>query len=142
MKQPSTLERTFATFWRQLGGPELTPEYRFAPPRRWRFDFAHPASRVAIELDGGTWTGGRHSRGAGYSGDCEKFNAAAALGWLVFRLTSDMLRDDPARHVEQIVSTIYRRSVNVYPSIGYPSNNPMCRCVVVDTALGRPVDHD
>ena len=84
----------------------MTPEYRFAPPRRWRFDFAHPASRVAIELDGGTWTAGRHSRGAGYSGDCEKLNAAAARGWLVFRLTSDMLRDNPARHIELIIDTI------------------------------------
>ena len=51
----------------------------------------HPG--VAVEVDGGTWTGGRHVRGAGYRRDAEKLNAAAALGWFVYRLTPDMASD-------------------------------------------------
>src|SRR5687768_16750315 len=30
------------------------------PARRWRFDFAWPELKVAVECDGGTFTGGRH----------------------------------------------------------------------------------
>lgn len=102
----SPLEREFDTLWRQLGGPELVVEHQFAPPRRWRFDRANLYARVAVEVDGGTWNGGRHTSGAGFARDCEKFNAAAARGWLVFRLTSDMLQDDPARHLQPIIDKI------------------------------------
>lgn len=99
----SELEALFDGTWRLLGYPDVwTPEYRFAPPRRFRFDRAHPPSRVAVELDGGTWTGGRHTRGAGYERDCVKANLASANGWRVWHLTGDMLRTDPAGHLEPI----------------------------------------
>lgn len=101
----SDLERTFDTLWRQLDGPPLFAEYHFAPDRDWRFDRCHPYARVAIEIDGGTWNGGRHVTGAGYAKDCIKLNAAASLGWLVFRLTSDMLRD-PDQHLQPIIDKI------------------------------------
>ena len=102
----SDLERTFDTLWRQLDGPPLFAEYHFAQDRDWRFDRCHPYARVYIEIDGGTWNGGRHTSGAGFRDDCIKLNAAAALGWLGFRLTSDMLRDDPAQHLEPIIDKI------------------------------------
>jgi len=94
----SELEAAFAHNWRVLHPelPEPEAEYRFAPPRRWRFDFAWPWQKVAAECDGGTWSGGRHVRGAGYRGDCEKLNAATSLGWRCYRVTTDMLDDDPA----------------------------------------------
>ena len=66
-------------------------------------------ARVALELDGGTYSGGRHTTGTGYAKDCEKLNAATAQGWAVFRLTSDMLRDAPAQHLAQIIATIEAR---------------------------------
>ena len=84
----SSLEAKFALYWRAIQGPTLVPEHRFHPTRKWRFDFAHPASRVAAELEGGIWTGGRHTRGSGYRGDCEKYNEATLAHWAVFRLTS------------------------------------------------------
>lgn len=102
----SDLEAAFDTLWRQCGGPALVAEHRFAPPRRWRFDRAHVPARVAIEIDGGTHNGGRHVTGAGYTRDCEKLNAAAWRGWLIFRLTSDMLRDDPVGHLAPIIDKI------------------------------------
>ena len=80
-------------------------EYVFAPPRRWRFDFAIPDRMVAIEVEGGTWSGGRHVRGAGYRRDIEKYNAAQALGWRVLRLTTDMVTDGSAmQHVRECLS--------------------------------------
>ena len=71
-------------------------EVRFAPPRRWRFDLAWPARKLAVEIDGGTWVRGRHSRGAGFAKDCEKLNAAAILGWRVLRFDNHMVRDGRA----------------------------------------------
>ncbi len=106
------LEASFDTYWRILDGPDLEREYRFDAQRKSRFDRAHRLARVAIEIDGGTHSGGRHVRGDGYARDCEKLNRATALGWAVFRLTSDMLRDAPAQHLTPIIATIERRLVN------------------------------
>ena len=105
----SDLEATFATLWRQLDGPELVPEYRFHAARKWRLDFAHPATLVAVELEGGIHTNGRHVRAQGFRDDCEKYNAATADGWAVFRLTPDMLRDDPIRNLTPIMDVIRYR---------------------------------
>lgn len=68
---------------------ECVKEYKFHPTRRWRFDFAIPEYKIAIEIDGGVWTYGRHNRSAGYIADMEKFNAAASLGWVVLKFTPD-----------------------------------------------------
>jgi len=104
----SDLEAAFDTLWAMLapGLPAPEREHRFAPPRRWRFDRAWPDRLVAVELDGGTWTAGRHTRGKGYANDCAKHNHAAGLGWRVFRFTSDMLRDDPAGALEPVAAAI------------------------------------
>ena len=99
----SELERAFLTRWRQLNGPELKPEYKFHHSRKWRFDFAIPDKLIAIECEGATWTGGRHTRGAGFAKDCEKYNAAALLGWRVFRLTTDMISDAPMQNIMPII---------------------------------------
>jgi very-short-patch-repair endonuclease len=74
-----------------VGLPEPVPEFRFAPPRRWRIDWAWPDQRVGLEVDGGVWVGGRHTRGAGWLQDTEKLNAAAALGWRMLRCTPQQL---------------------------------------------------
>jgi len=65
------------------------PEFRFHLTRKWRFDYAHPVLKIALEVEGGVWSGGRHTRGKGFLGDVEKYNAAAAAGWAVFRCTTD-----------------------------------------------------
>lgn len=100
------LRHAFETEWKRLGGWPLTPEHKFHPSRKWPFDYAYIPKKVAIELEGGTWVGGRHVRGAGYSRDCQKYNAAALLGWRVFRLTTDMIRDDPAGNLQPIIDLI------------------------------------
>lgn len=68
-----------------IGLPEPVREFRFSPLRRWRFDLAFPDRKIAVEIDGGIWTQGRHSRGTGYAADCEKLARAAILGWRVLR---------------------------------------------------------
>lgn len=93
----STLERAFDTLRLQLADdlPEPVREYRFDDNRKWRFDFAFVDARVSVELEGGVWARGRHTRGRGFIGDCDKYNAAAASGWLVLRFTADHLHNDP-----------------------------------------------
>lgn len=62
------------------------PEFRFDRKRRWRFDYAWPEQKVALEVEGGVWIQGRHTRGSGFVKDMEKYNRAASLGWLVLKV--------------------------------------------------------
>jgi very-short-patch-repair endonuclease len=92
----SALEARLALHLRACGMPEFEREHVFAPPRRYRFDFAWPELKVAAEVEGGTWTGGRHTRGDGFERDAEKYNLAALDGWRVLRFTAAMVRDGRA----------------------------------------------
>lgn len=96
-----------------FAGLEGEREYRFAPPRRWRFDFAWPSVMVALEVEGGTRNGGRHVRGAGYENDCEKYNEAVIMGWRVLRVTSSQVTSGQAlRWVQQVMGPHEKTSTN------------------------------
>lgn len=73
--------------------PAPVTEYPFAGNRRWRFDYCWPFAHVALEVDGGAWTQGRHTRGEGFIQDQDKRNAAVMLGWKVIHTTPDRLED-------------------------------------------------
>jgi len=95
---PSKLEATLALHMKAAGlNPES--EFRFHPPRRWRFDFAFVDQKIAIEAEGGTYSGGRHTRGKGFEKDCEKYNAASLDGWRLLRFTSAMIESGQALQV-------------------------------------------
>lgn len=64
-------------------------EMKFHPLRRWRFDFAIPKYKIAIEVEGAVWINGRHTRGSGFIKDIEKYNAATILGWRVLKYTKE-----------------------------------------------------
>ena len=93
---PSNLERALVDQINFASLPAATEQYAFARPRRWRFDLAWPARMVAVEIDGGTWSAGRHVRGAGYEADCIKLAEAACRGWTVIRVTGGMVLDGRA----------------------------------------------
>jgi len=76
--------------------PEPVPELRFHPVRKWRFDWAWESAKVALEINGGVWTGGRHSRGAGQIGDMEKLNEAQIAGWRVLQVTPKQVKTGEA----------------------------------------------
>ncbi len=84
-------------------------EYQFETSRKWRFDFSLPDYQIAIEYEGGVHSGGRHVRGTGYSKDCEKYNAAAILGWSVLRYTSDMINKNPGKVLDDVILIIKSR---------------------------------
>lgn len=97
MKKPSVGEETLALHMR-VNGWQFEREYRFSPPRKWKFDFVIlPIERkIAVEVEGGTWSGGRHVRGKTYALDLEKYNAASKAGWVVLRYTTDMVKSGAA----------------------------------------------
>ncbi len=95
--------------------PTPQAEYRFDALRRWRFDRAWLVSKVAVEIEGGTWVKGRHSRGAGMRKDAEKYNAATLQGWRVLRFTGDMVKDGSAIRVVQQALSVCRHRCSEEP---------------------------
>jgi hypothetical protein len=101
----SQAEILLAEQLRQAGIP-FEAEFRFHPRRRWRADFAilevvgwngptkvWRPKRLLVEIDGGAFIGGRHSRGQGVANDAEKQSAAAILGYRVIRATPAQVAD-------------------------------------------------
>jgi very-short-patch-repair endonuclease len=104
---PVDLAVTFEALWLRFGSaPELVREFTFHPARKWRFDVAFPWHRLAVELEGGIWTKGAHTRGKHYQSDCEKYNAAALAGWRVLRYTTDDLTKRPLQVVEEVAMAL------------------------------------
>jgi hypothetical protein len=79
------------------GLPAYVTEHRFHPTRRWRFDYAWPELKIAVEVHGGTYTNGRHTRGGGFTVDREKMNEAAIYGWTVLEVTAAHVRSGQMR---------------------------------------------
>jgi very-short-patch-repair endonuclease len=93
-------------------------EFRFARDRDWRLDFAWPAAWLAVELEG-VFGGGtsRHTTATGYSGDCDKYNAAAEAGWTVLRYTAQQVQSgDGAAQVERMLVERLGEAAHVQPA--------------------------
>lgn len=69
------------------GLPAPVTEFPFHPTRKFRFDYAWPSERIALEVNGGRFVGGRHNSAEGSHKDMEKMNEAACLGWRVLYIT-------------------------------------------------------
>jgi very-short-patch-repair endonuclease len=83
--------------WTAFGIPAPVREYKFWPGRRFRFDYAWLAEKIAVEIEGGNFIHGRHSRGAGMRSDIEKYNEATMLGWKVYRFLPEQLKKGSAQ---------------------------------------------
>ncbi len=105
----SELEAEFLRAWRlyapagRYGEPR---KFRFHPTRRWEMDFAWPAYMVFVEINGGQWSGGRHSGGSGAEGDAEKQNAAVLDGWTPLVFWTSQLKRDPIGCIERVIAAI------------------------------------
>lgn len=67
-------------------------EYKFHPKRKWRIDFFNLDINLALEVEGGVWTNGRHVRGSGFINDCHKYNELVLMGFRLLRFTACMIR--------------------------------------------------
>lgn len=92
--------------WQELGGYPLTPEYPFG---RYRFDWAIPPARVALELEGGVWRRLGHAHPKRFESDCRKYNQAQLEGWVVFRFTPQMLAREGATLLLPIIAFVRSR---------------------------------
>lgn len=72
---------------------DYVQEYRFNPDRRWKADFRIEGYQILVEVEGGAFSNGRHTRGEGYTSDCEKYSTAAAMGWTVIRGTTNQVKE-------------------------------------------------
>lgn len=94
----------FLVVW-QRDTPQV--EYKFHSTRRYRFDYAWPRQKVAVEFDGGQWVanGGRHNRDS----DREKLLEAGAQGWIVLRFSNQQWEKEPMRCIELIEQALKTR---------------------------------
>jgi very-short-patch-repair endonuclease len=104
------MSAVFLAMLKAAGLPEPATEHRFHPTRKWRFDYAWPEHKVALEVEGAVWTHGRHTRGSGFVKDMEKYNTAAVLGWMVLRVQTKELTNGAALDLAE--SGLYERSKN------------------------------
>jgi hypothetical protein len=73
--------------------PEHEKELMFHPIRKWRFDYAWSELKIALEIHGGIYTNGRHTKGKGFTEDKVKINSAQLLGWLVIEATTEHVKN-------------------------------------------------
>jgi hypothetical protein len=89
---------------RRAGLPKPALEYQFVAFRDWRFDLAWPDLLIAVEVNGGSFIQGRHTRGAGHEADNEKLAHAAIRGWRVIQCTPGQVERGQALHwIERIL---------------------------------------
>ena len=98
------IQRNFTRLVEEATGQTCVCELQFHGTRKWRFDYAIPAAMVAIEVEGGAYTQGRHTRGKGFEADLEKYNTAESMGWHVLRVTPEWLCTP--KTIEMIKQTI------------------------------------
>ena len=83
---------------------EFEQEFKFHPSRKWRADFHLKGKKILVEVEGGIWSNGRHTRGKGYLGDLDKYNAATMMGYQVIRFSTEQVKSGSA--IEQIFKLI------------------------------------
>ena len=81
----------FCQILKKYTGVDFVKEFRFCDKRRFRFDFCNVEKKIAIEIEGGIFANGRHTRGTGYLKDMEKYNLAQEMGFKVFRYTPQQI---------------------------------------------------
>ena len=96
--------------------PPFEREFRFASPRRWRFDFCWPERKLAVEIEGLTPDSGRHQRIGGFIADCEKYEAALRLGWTVYRVPGQWIMKGKRRIWRGEVVETLRELLALHPA--------------------------
>lgn len=78
----------------ELPAPER--QAKLIPGREYAFDFAWPAAKLAVEVNGGEWSRGAHNRSWGQRRDNEKARLVQELGWRLWTFTGSEVRDGTA----------------------------------------------
>ena len=128
-RKQSHLERSFAQWLEEQPDiPRPVTEHPFAAPaRRWRFDFAWPHHKVAVEVDGLLFSGrARHQTVSGVHADAAKYEAAQLLGWVVYRVPGGWVTDRRAQTMDTLRQMLTRRQ----PTVAVSSANTPVQLVL------------
>lgn len=102
-QKADSTRKIFNSLLLSIGAPAATPEFKFHPTRQWAFDYAWPDKKIALEVEGGVFTNGAHTRGPHFMSDMEKYNTAALLGWTVVRtVPKELLTSKTAEMIRQL----------------------------------------
>lgn len=108
---PNSVHDMFQLVCQTTVGILPVKEYIFHKQRKWRFDYAIPELKIAIEVEGGVWTQGRHVRPKGYIGDMEKYNQAVLYGWSLLRfIPDDALKTKTMNLIKELVNKKMRNN--------------------------------
>jgi len=91
-KELSEAEESFYLAIRAFKHPIPEREFLFLPGRKYRIDFAWPEQKVALEVEGGLYHGGRHTSITGFEGDCIKYALLAQNGWRLYRFSTGQVK--------------------------------------------------
>lgn len=80
------------------------PEFRFDSVRRFKFDYGNLKLKIAVEIEGGIYTGTGHVKIGRFLSDLEKYNMAILRGWLLLRYAhgqENLIANDIKRALEK-----------------------------------------
>lgn len=87
-----------------LGHKDAIREAKLIPARKFRFDLAYEKQKLAVEVNGGNWIGGRHINPKSIESEYEKINLAAQNGWYVQIYTPKQVKDwSAAEQIKQFL---------------------------------------
>jgi hypothetical protein len=108
----SLLEMRFALILQEMGWTKFFErEVRFDPERRWRIDFCDVANKIAVEIVGGTFVQGGHSRGVGAKDDREKYNRLTVLGYRLLQYGQMSEMQEFKSDYPELLHTIHKKKV-------------------------------
>lgn len=84
-------------------------EFQFDPERKWRADFLIEPN-ILVEVEGGAYSSGRHTRGKGFEADCLKYNRATTLEFKLYRFSTFQVSSGVA--IDTILEAIRRNHLS------------------------------
>jgi len=100
--KPNTNERLLYEILNEAYPGQWVSEHKGIEGRKFRFDCANQSLKIAIEIEGGVWVGGRHNTPIGMIQDIEKYNLAIIKGWRLLRYTPEMLKKTPWKLIKDV----------------------------------------
>lgn len=82
---PQCSTKIYPEIWDSYEIPQPIPEYNFLINRKFCIDYAWPNLSLALEIEGGIYTNGRHITPKGFIKDIEKYNLLTENGWFLLR---------------------------------------------------------
>lgn len=100
-EDPARFERALDFALRATHLPPFVRQYRFAPPRQFKADFACETYRLLVEVQGGIWKrgGGAHSHPLDIEREIERQQHMVYHGWFMLPVTTDAVTDGSALSV-------------------------------------------